>query len=644
MRERVSPAQLGDAAGLSAEAGRLGERVLALVGTLLPTPSAFPPPVSAPSQGASRRLDELARALELTPVERDLVLLAGLPEENERYAAVLRLVHPRGEPRPTMGLAMQLLCHGAEERWLAREVLEKGAAVRHGVLAGLGTAPFAEQNLVLADALWPALQGFDAWPAALRADDGPVVLSGLEDWLVAAEQEEARRWLGSGKPVVLLVQGASEEMAYGRARSLLHHARRRAIALEPRVQWTAELEALALAHVALRGAVPVLLCRADAPGAALPSCARASGPVVLCCREGAAPFRGSAPVLSLRVSTLPAASRIRLWRAELPALAGEASTLAARYQVEPPLARQIADDVKVLSSFEAREPTLDDVTRAVRARANVATGAGVKLVVPQATWGDLVLAPNARAQLQEAVGRLMHQATVLDGWGMARARPGARGVRMLFSGPPGTGKSLSAEVLAGALGVDVLSVDISRVVSKWLGETEKNLAALFDAAERAQAVLFFDEADALFGVRTEVSDAHDRYANLETAYLLARLERFEGLAVLATNLKDNIDSAFIRRIEFVVDFEEPGLNERGGLWRTHLPKGVPLHRDVDLDELAAFYPLVGSLIRNAAMAAAFLAAQASSPITRAHLLHAIRREFEKSGKAFPGEPFRTPEA
>jgi SpoVK/Ycf46/Vps4 family AAA+-type ATPase len=176
------------------------------------------------------------------------------------------------------------------------------------------------------------------------------------------------------------------------------------------------------------------------------------------------------------------------------------------------------------------------------------------------------------------------------------------------------------------------------VVSKWIGETEKNLANVFDSAERAQAVLFFDEADALFGKRTEVSDAHDRYANLETAYLLQRLERFEGLAILATNFKQNIDTAFTRRLEFAVDFDEPDREQRLRLWRTHIPPGAPLAADVNLYELAALYPVVGGFIRNAAVAAAFLAATDGSEITRHHLVRAVRREYEKAGRAFPGVP------
>ena len=234
--------------------------------------------------------------------------------------------------------------------------------------------------------------------------------------------------------------------------------------------------------------------------------------------------------------------------------------------------------------------------------------------------------------------RLAHQATVLDDWGFRGSRIGARGVRLLFAGPPGTGKTLAAEAMAAALGVDLMVVDLSRVVSKWLGETEKNLASVFDAAEQAQAVLFFDEADALFGRRTEVSDAHDRYANLETAYLLQRLERFDGLAILATNLRQNLDPAFLRRLEFAVDFEEPDSACRHLLWQRHLPPRAPLQPDVDLRELAALYPVVGGFIRNAAVAAAFLAADDGEPIGRNHLVRAVKREYEKAGRPFPGLP------
>jgi SpoVK/Ycf46/Vps4 family AAA+-type ATPase len=330
-----------------------------------------------------------------------------------------------------------------------------------------------------------------------------------------------------------------------------------------------------------------------------------------------------------------------MWRAVLPELADEATALAARLDVEPSGAAEAAADVRALRALDGGAPSTADVLQSVRTRAGLSVSAGVKLVRPRATWQQLVLRPDRLAQLEEALERLRHQGLVLDEWGFLEGRPGSRGVRMLFAGPPGTGKTLSAEVLAGAVGVDLLVVDISRVVSKWIGETEKNLAEVFDAAERSGAVLFFDEADALFGRRTDVSDAHDRYANLETAYLLARLERFDGLAVLATNLRANIDPAFTRRLEFTVDYDEPAAPEREALWRCHLPARAPVDDDVDLYQLAKLYPVTGGVIRNAATAAGFLAATEGTPVARRHLVRAVRREYEKAGRAFPGEPTNT---
>ena len=220
---------------------------------------------------------------------------------------------------------------------------------------------------------------------------------------------------------------------------------------------------------------------------------------------------------------------------------------------------------------------------------------------------------------------------------MSRRAPS--GARVLLTGPPGTGKSLAAEAVATAAGTDLLRVDMSQVVSKWIGETEKNLAAAFDVAERTQAVLFIDEADALFGARTEISDAHDRYANLETAYLLQRLDRFDGLLVLATNLRNNIDAAFVRRMDFVVDLPLPDVESRRELWELHLPTRR-LARGHRPRRLAHLYPIPGAWIRNAAIAAAFRAAATDRAIGQDDLVTSVRREYEKAALPFPGEPPR----
>ena len=283
---------------------------------------------------------------------------------------------------------------------------------------------------------------------------------------------------------------------------------------------------------------------------------------------------------------------------------------------------------------------LAGVSRLVRARATAALPTGTWLTTPDVPWQQVVLPPEGALQLRDAVARLDHQHTVLDGWGMRGRAHAVPGARLLLSGPPGTGKSLAAAAVATALETDLLVVDVSRIVSKWLGETEKNLSAVFDAAERTQAVLLLDEADALFATRTEVSDAHDRYANLETAYLLQRLDRFEGLVILTSNLRGNIDVAFVRRMDFVVDFPLPDLGLRHELWRLHLPD-EHVAADVDAPSLARLYAVPGAWIRNCAVAAAYTAAAAGGgPVHQSHLVAAMRREFAKAGLPFPGEPVR----
>ena len=196
---------------------------------------------------------------------------------------------------------------------------------------------------------------------------------------------------------------------------------------------------------------------------------------------------------------------------------------------------------------------------------------------------------------------------------------------------------MAAEVIANKIGLDLYRIDLASVVNKYIGETEKNLKRVFDAAEISDMVLFFDEADSLFGKRTEVSDSRDRYANLEVSYLLERMERYKGLAVLATNLGHNIDPAFQRRMDFVIDFPMPDLASRHAMWDLHLPAAV-LGADVDTATLARMYPVPGGWIRNAAIAAAFLAAADGEPVGQGHVSAAVRREYDKAALAFPGDP------
>ena len=254
---------------------------------------------------------------------------------------------------------------------------------------------------------------------------------------------------------------------------------------------------------------------------------------------------------------------------------------------------------------------------------------------PQAGFDALIATPETEAQLREICARVANGERVRRDWTRDSIHARRSGITALFTGPSGTGKTLACEVIARELGFDLFRIDLAAVVSKYIGETEKNLDRVFTAAAHANAVLFFDEADALFGKRSEVKDAHDRYANVETAYLLQKMEQFDGLAILATNLKQNLDEAFTRRLTFCVNFAFPEASERRRLWDALWPSHAPRTDDVDLDWFAQEYRLSGGNIRNTVLAAVHLAAANGQIVSREHLLHATRREYQKLGKNIP---------
>jgi len=221
---------------------------------------------------------------------------------------------------------------------------------------------------------------------------------------------------------------------------------------------------------------------------------------------------------------------------------------------------------------------------------------------------------------------------VLDVWGLGAKLASSRGVTVLFSGPPGTGKTMAAQIIAGALGLDLYRIDLSTIVSKYIGETEKNIERIFREAEQSNAILFFDEADALFGKRSEVRDSHDRYANIEISYLLQRMEAYDGVTILATNLRGNLDEAFTRRLQFAVSFPFPETEDRLRIWKTLFPPDVPREPDIDLALLANRFRLAGGNIRNIIVSAAYLAAAGGESVSMSHLLHGTRRELQKMGR------------
>ncbi|NES87561.1 MAG: ATP-binding protein, partial [Moorea sp. SIO2B7] len=280
------------------------------------------------------------------------------------------------------------------------------------------------------------------------------------------------------------------------------------------------------------------------------------------------------------------------------------------------------------------KPTLNDLLAAARDQSsNNLTGLARK-IKSKYSWEDIVLPPDQLAQLKEICNQAKYRHIVYERWGFNRKLSIGKGLNVLFSGPPGTGKTMGAEVIANELQLELYKIDLSQVVSKYIGETEKNLNRIFTAAETANAILFFDEADALFGKRSEVQDAHDRYANIEIGYLLQKMEEYEGISILTTNLRQNLDEAFVRRLAFTVHFPSPDEASRRRIWAGIWPSEMPLSEEVELDFLARQFKLSGGNIKNIALAAAFLAAETGSPVTMSHVLQGIKREYQKMGKVW----------
>jgi hypothetical protein len=311
-----------------------------------------------------------------------------------------------------------------------------------------------------------------------------------------------------------------------------------------------------------------------------------------------------------------------VWRDALgPGLEGWADRLAGQFALG-------ASAVAAVTAEVAGEPSGPQLWEACRRRARPALDGLAQRVDTQAGWDDLVLPPVQTRLLRAMAAHVRHRMTVFDDWGFGARTSRGTGAAALFAGPSGTGKTYAAEVVAGELGLDLHRVDLSQVVSKYIGETEKNLQKIFDAAEAGGAVLLFDEADALFGKRSEVRDSHDRYANIEVSYLLQRMESYRGLAILTTNMRDALDTAFLRRLRFVVSFPFPNAAGRADIWRRVFPPQLPT--DGLVIEKLARPAIAGGTIRNVALSAAFLAAEAGEPVRMAHVLAALRTEYAKS--------------
>lgn len=590
-------------------------------------------------------LDVLARRLGLSAFERDVLVLCAAVELDTRIAALCaRAQNDTGKPYPTFALALALFDQPA---W---DALSPERPLRWWRLVDVcqsATQPLVASALRADERIVSYLKGAN-WlddriaplVGALPDVDGELPPS--QEALAEAIVERLR---ASEVPLVELVgnDAPSKEAIAARVADILN-LRICRIGADALPTAPAELEAFARLWQRECALLPLALYvdafdvdRAGPSGAAVQRALTAlPGLVFFATRE---PWpRVARDTLALDAARPTATEQRATWLAALgdehAATAAraavhfdfDAATIRRTAQVALALARDDASRVPSLAWTQCvalARPVLDQLAQPVDAKA---------------TWDDLALPDAEKSLLAQIADQVEHRGTVYDDYGFRARMNRGLGISVLFSGESGTGKTMAAEVIANALGLLLYRIDLSAVVNKYIGETEKNLRRVFDAAERGGAILLFDEADALFGKRGEVKDSHDRYSNIEVNYLLQRMEAFRGLAILATNMKSALDAAFVRRLRFIVKFPFPGVPEREAIWRRALPPDLPTGA-LDHARLARFN-LTGASIHAIALNAAFLAARSGVPLSMPLLLDAARTEFRKLEKPLNEGEFR----
>ncbi|MCB9565428.1 MAG: ATP-binding protein [Kofleriaceae bacterium] len=595
-------------------------------------------------------LTALGDELALSPLARDLLVLIAAPGLWGELARLYGIL-ANDEHRAVCDEQLLVeLCRGRVDRHaIGRELDRDQPLVRHGVVhvAADRARPFAALavdplvlKLLRADPLDADLDaGTRLIPVTRTLDQLRVPRAALARVVAALAADDAlarlvirgRAARGGGRTVAATLAARA-----GRTLGAVDAAR---LLREQRL----DLLGLHLRRCALRGWLPLIegLETIASDDAVVRERVRDvvrdhPGPLVLRLPRDATP-----PVdpgfVALDLPATSVAERADHWQAVLGRrglAVRDVDELAARFAIGPGLIERVAAQVDAARGDAADAGALVDVELDDGVRQHLASQLGqvATRVGRLANWSQVILPPDILDSVLELISRIRHRRVVYDTWGFDRVMSTSRGVTALFQGGPGTGKTMVASAIANDLGLDLYRVDLSRVMSKWIGETEQNLARVFDAAEDGQAILLFDEADSLFAKRTKVQSSVDRYANLEVNYLLQRFDSFEGIAILTTNFGTAIDPAFKRRLSFRLTFPFPDDETRELLWKAHLPEDLPRQGPLDLADLARRYRMSGGYIRNAALRAAFLAAEEHATLSQDHLERAIRAEFREIGK------------
>ncbi|HET8782135.1 MAG TPA: AAA family ATPase [Pyrinomonadaceae bacterium] len=615
-------------------------------------------------------IEALGAKWEFTEFDTAVLLLAVAPEIDLRYERIYAYLQDDvTKRRPTVDLALTLLCDSNDSRLEQRSrfapeaPLLRSGLLRLGLDAAQGEAPLLAHHLRLDERAINLLLGNEGLDSRLASfceltsateldfldDNGNAIARRLPAFAGIAKN--------NNRPVRLLF--------YGPAMASKQHAAQVFAATSKATLLTADMERcpawrtepIELSSLLKREASfsnAVLFLKGLSPVATEEIAARAflnnltdyAGTIVIASDNALlAAIAGGDRFLTIPFDLPNYEARFELWQeftnvAGVPLSAELLDSLANNFQLAPEQIESAVRTARQCLEWRITETgtlTISEISEELLAAARNQTGlelaALTEKLKPIYRWSDIVLPDDTIAQLKEICQRVKYSHAVLEQGGFGKKLSAGKGIAVLFAGPSGTGKTMAAEIIANELGLDLFRIDLSSVVSKYIGETEKNLERIFAAAARSNSVLLFDEADALFGKRSAVNDAHDRYANVEISYLLQKMEQYEGITILTSNLRGNIDEGFWRRLAFTVHFPFPETDTRLEIWKRIWPKETAVDADVDFSKLAERFSLSGANIRNIGLAAAFLAATESRPVRMADVLHATRREYTKVGKA-----------
>lgn len=615
----------------------------------------------AHSQGITPRLERLAAAFRLTSFDIDILLICLAPTIDLRYERLYGYLHDDvTRKHPSVNLVLDLLCEPGFRRQICLRRLMRDAPLfqKHilsfGGESSTGNAPLLSRLLYIDETIAQWLQGHYQPPVGLgsKAEVFDPILT-AEDELLAGT-ELSNLILDSEHPPMLVFYGSDLTRQAAAARCISARWKMPLLSVDLTSVIEEDLEVSKAIELAMRDSqlIKAVLfingwdaCLNDGspPPTLVAECCAHPGSIILSGRNAWQPsgVPRQRNLIWVEFSVPTYAARLALWKNYLgPSTAIEETkliALAGQFQMTSGQIRDAYLAAREIASQDGRPLEEIDLFTAARRYSNPRLSGLAHKIVPRYSWSDIVLPDDQIALLHEIIATVRGRQIVLDDWGIGRKLVASRGVTILFSGPPGTGKTMAAEVMAKELNLDLFKIDLSTIVSKYIGETEKNLERIFNEAETSNAILFFDEADALFGKRSEVRDSHDRYANIEISYLLQRMEAYDGVTILATNLRSNLDEAFTRRLQFSVDFPFPEEVYRLRIWKTLFPVEVPHAADLDLKWLAQRFKLAGGSIRNIIVNAAYLAASDGGEVRMEHLLHGTRRELQKMGRLLDDE-------